>query len=82
MVFVILAATARGGALRRPGLIAGGFGVLYGLARIASEFFRDPDPVLEDLGHGLTMGMALSAPMVVIGLGLIAWSLRVREAPA
>ena len=81
-VFVILAAAARGGALRRPGLIAGGFGVLYGLARIASEFFRDPDPVLEDLGHGLTMGMALSAPMIAIGLGLIAWSLRVREAPA
>ena len=82
MVFVILVGAARGGALRRPGLIAGGFGVLYGLARIASEFFRDPDPVLEDLGHGLTMGMALSAPMIVIGLGLIAWSFRVREAPA
>jgi phosphatidylglycerol:prolipoprotein diacylglycerol transferase len=82
LVFVVLTTAARGGALCRPGLIAGGFGVLYGLARIASEFFRDPDPVLEDLGGGLTMGMALSAPMVAIGLGLIACSLRVREAPA
>ena len=58
-----------------PGLIAGAFGVLYGAARIFSEFFREPDPRLEDLGRGLTMGMLLSAPMIVIGLGLIAASL-------
>jgi phosphatidylglycerol:prolipoprotein diacylglycerol transferase len=50
--------------------------MLYGAARIFGEFFRDPDPRLEDLGGGLTMGMALSAPMIVIGVGLIAWSLR------
>ena len=43
-----------------PGLIAGVFGVLYGAARIFSEFFREPDPRLEDLGRGLTMGMVLS----------------------
>ena len=71
----VLFALARWGALRRPGLIAGAFGVLYGAARIASEFFREPDPRLEDIGRGLTMGMVLSAPMIVIGLGLIAVSL-------
>ena len=81
-VFLILAMAARGGALRRPGFLAGGFGVLYGLARIFCEFFREPDPGLEDLGGGLTMGMLLSAPMIAIGLGLIFWSLRAREAPA
>ncbi len=75
LAFVILYALARLGALQRPGLIAGAFGVLYGAARIFSEFFREPDPVLEDLGGGLTMGMMLSAPMIVIGLGLIAVSL-------
>ena len=64
------------GALRRPGLISGAFGALYGLARIFCEFFRDPDPRLEELGGGLTMGMVLSAPLVIIGLGLMAWSLR------
>ena len=37
------------------------------LARIFCEFFRDPDPRLEDLGGGLTMGMLLSAPLIVIG---------------
>lgn len=75
-VFVVLCIAARFGALRRPGLIAGAFGALYGLARIFCEFYRDPDPRLEDLGGGLTMGMVLSAPLVIIGLGLMAWSLR------
>ena len=75
MAFVILFAAARAGALRRPGLVAGGFGVLYGAARIFSEFFREPDPQLEDLGGGLTKGMVLSAPLVVIGLGLLAFGL-------
>jgi len=75
-IFVILVLAARAGGLRRPGLIAGAFGALYGAARIFCEFYRDPDPRLEDLGHGLTMGMVLSAPLIVIGLGLVAWSLR------
>ncbi len=75
LAFAILYAIARVGALRRPGLVAGVFGVLYGAARIFSEFFREPDPRLEDLGRGLTMGMVLSAPMIVVGLGLIAVSL-------
>ncbi len=75
-IFIVLSLAARAGALRRPGLIAGAFGALYGAARIFSEFYRDPDPRLEDLGQGLTMGMVLSAPLIVVGLGLIAWSLR------
>ena len=78
LTFVILFALARWGALRRPGLIAGAFGVLYGAARIFSEFFREPDPRLEDLGRGLTMGMVLSAPLIVAGLGFMASSLRRR----
>jgi phosphatidylglycerol:prolipoprotein diacylglycerol transferase len=73
--FVVLMTLARRGALMRRGLVTGAFGVAYGLARTFSEFFRDPDPYLEKLGHGLTMGMVLSAPMVVIGAGLIVWSL-------
>jgi phosphatidylglycerol:prolipoprotein diacylglycerol transferase len=32
------------------------------------EFFREPDPEIEQLAHGITMGMMLSAPMLVIGL--------------
>ena len=80
VVFVALSIAARLGAFRRPGLLAGGFGVLYGAARIFCEFFRDPDPRLEDLGGGLTMGMLLSAPLIVIGVALIGWSLRAKTA--
>jgi phosphatidylglycerol---prolipoprotein diacylglyceryl transferase len=75
LAFVILYALARMGALRRPGVVTGAFGVIYGAARIFSEFFREPDPRLEDLGRGLTMGMVLSLPLIVVGLGLLARSL-------
>lgn len=80
--FAILWALARGGGLQRRGLVTGAFGVVYGLARIFSEFFRDPDPGGERIGGVLTIGMAYSIPMVVIGLGLVGWSLRGRAARA
>jgi len=80
--FAVLWFAAKGGALRRPGWISGAFGIVYGLARIFCEFFRDPDPKLERLGSGLTMGMVLSAPMVGIGLAVLLWSLRGRTASA
>ena len=67
VLLVILALLARNGAFRRPGLLMGWFGILYGLARIFAEFFREPDAVTEALAHGLTMGMVLSAPLIMIG---------------
>ena len=76
LAFVILYALAQMGALRRPGLIAGAFAIVYGAARIFSEFLREPDPRLEDLGRGLTMGMVLSLPLIVGGFGVLVWSLR------
>jgi phosphatidylglycerol---prolipoprotein diacylglyceryl transferase len=72
--FAILWALTRRGGLQSCGLVTGAFGVVYGTSRIICEFFRDPDPNLEALGGGLTMGMLLSAPMVLIGLGLILWA--------
>ena len=62
----------RAGALKRPGLIIGAFAALYGVARIISEFFREPDPQLGFLWGGLTMGMILSVPMIIAGLVFIA----------
>jgi len=76
VAFAVLLALVRRGGLKRPGLVTGAFGVLYGAARIFSEFFREPDPRLEDLGRGLTMGMVLSAPLIVIGATLVIMSLR------
>jgi phosphatidylglycerol---prolipoprotein diacylglyceryl transferase len=79
VLFIILAAMIRMGALKRPGLILGSFIAIYALARIAAEFFREPDPQLGFLWGGLTMGMLLSVPMIIAGAILIvaAW----RRAP-
>jgi phosphatidylglycerol---prolipoprotein diacylglyceryl transferase len=67
VLFTILAVMVRMGALKRPGLILGSFICFYGLARITGEHFREPDPQLGFLWGGLTMGMLLSAPMVIVG---------------
>jgi phosphatidylglycerol---prolipoprotein diacylglyceryl transferase len=76
VLFAILAVMIRLGALKRPGLILGSFMAIYGLARIAGEHFREPDPQLGFLWGGLTMGMLLSMPMVIAGAILIGSSLR------
>lgn len=80
LLFAILAVMVRMGALKRPGLILGSFIAIYGLARIASELFREPDPQLGFLWGGLTMGMLLSVPMIIAGAILIMMAWR-REAP-
>ncbi len=72
VLFIVLALLIRGGALKRPGFIIGAFATLYGVARITSEFFREPDPQLGFLWGGLTMGMILSVPMIIAGLAFIA----------
>ena len=76
VLFIVLAIMIRAGALRRPGLIIGAFAIGYGLARIFSEFFREPDPQLGFLWGGLTMGMLLSLPMIAAGLGFVLWALQ------
>ena len=76
LLLAITAFFAWRGGLRRPGLVAGVFGIGYGCARITSEFFREPDPDLEALAHGLTMGMVLSAPMILIGVALVVHAMR------
>jgi phosphatidylglycerol:prolipoprotein diacylglycerol transferase len=79
-VFVLLNLLARRGWLARPGFLTGAFGVAYGLARTFCEFFREPDPT-EILGHGLTKGMVLSAPLIAIGLAMIVYSAGRRGSP-
>ena len=70
------------GALRRPGLVAGLFAIGYGAARIVSEAFREPDPQLGYLFGGATMGMVLSVPLILVGIGLLAFGDRRRPAAA
>jgi phosphatidylglycerol:prolipoprotein diacylglycerol transferase len=76
LLVAVLGIMVRRGALKRPGLILGSFIALYGFARIISEHFREPDPQLGFLWGGLTMGMLLSVPMLIVGAILILRALR------
>jgi phosphatidylglycerol---prolipoprotein diacylglyceryl transferase len=75
-LFTVLAIMVRLGALKRPGLVLGSFIAIYGLARITGEHFREPDPQLGFLWGGLTMGMLLSVPMVIVGAIMIVMTWR------
>jgi len=60
----------------RAGLLTGIFISGYAVARIGSEFFREPDAFLGFLPFGTTMGQILSLPMLAAGLALVAYALR------
>jgi phosphatidylglycerol---prolipoprotein diacylglyceryl transferase len=80
VLFLVLRfATHRLGWLQRRGALAGTFLAGYGLIRIALENVREPDAFMPHFPLGLTMGMMLSLPMLLIGLFLI-WRAR-RETP-
>jgi phosphatidylglycerol---prolipoprotein diacylglyceryl transferase len=55
----------------RRGVIMGLFVAGYGLVRISLENVREPDSYMPHFPLGLTMGMLLSAPMVIVGIWLI-----------
>jgi phosphatidylglycerol:prolipoprotein diacylglycerol transferase len=67
--------------LRQPGFVAAVFAIGYSLARIVSEFFREPDIQIGYFAGGLTMGMLLSLPLLLAGIALLVFVLR-RPAPA
>jgi phosphatidylglycerol:prolipoprotein diacylglycerol transferase len=80
------------GWFKRPGALTGLFFAGYGGARFFVEFFRQPDAQFVSAGnplglafhaggYGLTMGQALSVPMILIGLLLI-WRVWRQETPA
>lgn len=73
---VLWLAVHKGRLLAKPGYVTGIFLFGYGLVRASLENVRQPDVGLENLPLGLTMGMILSIPMMLIGLWLIwrAWS--------
>jgi phosphatidylglycerol:prolipoprotein diacylglycerol transferase len=68
--------------LNRRGVVLGVFLVGYGLVRISLENVREPDSYMPQFPFGLTMGMMLSAPMVLIGAWLIWRGLREPLPPA
>jgi phosphatidylglycerol---prolipoprotein diacylglyceryl transferase len=62
--------------LAQPAFISGAFAAGYGAARTFAEFFREPDIQIGYLAGGLTMGMLLSIPMIVAGIGVMLWASR------
>jgi phosphatidylglycerol:prolipoprotein diacylglycerol transferase len=79
LFFLIMLVIYAWKALRRPGLVAGIFGIGYALSRIAVEFVRLPDVQIGYLfGGWLTMGMVLSLPILVAGVLLVAYASRSR----
>lgn len=67
----------KGRLLAKPGYITGLFLVGYGVCRALLENVREPDYGMPDFPLGLTMGMMLSIPMILVGLWLI-WRARSR----
>ena len=81
VLFIVLRILTHGfKSLSRPGLTGGAFIAGYGAARIAVEFVREPDPQLGVFAGFLTMGMILSLPMVLVGVGAMVMAARRRSA--
>ncbi|MGU3665567.1 prolipoprotein diacylglyceryl transferase [Methylobacterium sp. A49B] len=79
LLFIVMAISVRRFGFRKPGLLGGIFVLGYALARTFCEFFREPDRQLGFLfgdhlgpmGGGVTMGMLLCVPMMIVGLTYI-----------
>ncbi len=82
VLFLVMHLVWRRESLRmRAGLLTGVFMLGYGLARIVSEFFREPDVFLGFFVAGTTMGQWLSLPMALVGAFLIVRS-KPQQGPA
>jgi phosphatidylglycerol---prolipoprotein diacylglyceryl transferase len=76
LFLILLWATHGRKLLPRRGAIVGLFLVFYALFRMSLENVRQPDAGMPDFPFGLTMGILLSLPLLVGGVGLIWWSTR------
>jgi phosphatidylglycerol---prolipoprotein diacylglyceryl transferase len=70
------------GWLKRPGLVAGIFGLIYAVGRMLVEQWRLPDIQLGYLfgTSWVTMGMVLTLPILLAAIALIAYALARRRA--
>ena len=77
--FILQIATAKFGLLKKRGMAAGVFMILYGVMRNIGEQFREPDA---GLILGLTRGEIYSIPMIIVGMGFVAYALNRKPAAA
>jgi len=78
LLFIVLNVLVRRGALKCPGLITGVFAIGYAVMRSFCELFREPDRQLGFIWHDMTMGMLLSVPLLIAGIGFVAYALRTK----
>lgn len=89
LLFIVMAIAVRRFGFRKPGLLGGIFVLGYALSRTVCEFFREPDRQLGFLfgdhlgpmGGGVTMGMLLCVPMMIVGLTYIVLAATGRTRP-
>jgi phosphatidylglycerol---prolipoprotein diacylglyceryl transferase len=67
--------------LQRPGAVTGLWLIGYGLIRILLETVRNPDEGMPAFPLGLTMGMILSVPMIVVGAWLLWRAMHIAPPP-
>jgi phosphatidylglycerol:prolipoprotein diacylglycerol transferase len=75
VIFVVLIVLASRRDPLPRGVLFGVLLTLYGMVRVSVEFVREPDAQIGFLPGGVTMGQALSVPLIVGGIALVAWSL-------
>ena len=75
VLFIILYSMSRKKPPLPQGTYIGTFLILYGVFRILIEFVRQPDAQIGYLfGNWLTMGMLLSVPLILAGVGFLIYA--------
>jgi phosphatidylglycerol---prolipoprotein diacylglyceryl transferase len=74
LLFIVLWVYAR--KPRPTGAVSAVFLLGYGVLRFLVEYTREPDDFVGPLPLGLSMGQWLSVPMILGGIGLLAWAYR------
>jgi len=72
LLFIVMHLLWRRKSIRsQPGLLTGYFCIGYSLARITSEFFREPDSQIGFFYYNATMGQILSALLLIFGFWVL-----------
>ena len=80
VIFAVLYLLSRKRPPRPRGTFLGVFLIMYGCFRFAVEFVREPDVQLGYLWGGwLTMGQLLSVPLILVGIGVLVYALKVKK---
>ena len=79
VLFLILYTAMRFNALKEKGVLSGLFLIFYGIFRIVSEFYREPDKQIGYVYDVFSMGQLLCIPMILAGVAILALSRKTEE---